>query len=53
MSEIVVCRPVGGITVNSEMEFVLDGEGGVRVFDGMGTVRKTLYDAAAGEPPAI
>ena len=45
MSEIVVCRPVGGITVNSEMEFVLDGEGGVRVFDGMGTVRKTLYDA--------
>ncbi len=45
MSEIVVCRPVGGITINSEMEFVLDNEGGVCVFDNMEYAKKVLWDA--------
>ena len=45
MSEVVICRPVGGITINSEMEFVLDGEGGVRIFDSTENARKALRDA--------
>lgn len=45
MNEVVVCRPVDGITINSEMEFMLDSEGGVRVFDGMETARSTLRGA--------
>ena len=45
MSKIVVCRPVGGITINSEMEFVLDNEGGVCVFDNMEYAKKVLWDA--------
>ena len=42
MSAVVVCRPVNGITINSEMEFVLDGEGCVRIFDSMANARKTF-----------
>ena len=45
MSEFVVCRPVDGITVSIEMEFVLDCEGGVRIFDSMEDARKALCDA--------
>ena len=44
MSAVVVCRPVNGITINSEMEFVLDGEGCVRIFDSMANARKALCD---------
>lgn len=45
MSAVVVCRPVNGITINSEMEFVLDGEDCVRIFDSMANARKVLCDA--------
>lgn len=45
MSSVVVGRPVNGITINSEMEFVLDGEGCVRIFDSMANAQKFLRDA--------
>lgn len=33
MSKVVVGRPIDGITINEELEFILDEEGGVRIFD--------------------
>ncbi len=33
MSKAIVGRPVGGITVNGELEFLLDDSGEIRVFD--------------------
>lgn len=33
MSKAIIARPVDGITINSELEFLLDDSGTVRVFD--------------------
>ena len=33
MSKAIVARPVNGITLNSDLEFLLDDAGEVRVFD--------------------
>ena len=33
MSKAIVARPVNGITLNSDLEFLLDDAGKVRVFD--------------------
>lgn len=33
MSKVVVARPVNGITINNELEFLLDSSGKVRTFD--------------------
>ena len=32
MSKVVVARPVNGITLNGELEFLLDDSGAIRVF---------------------
>ena len=45
MSKVVVTRPVGGITLNSALEFLLDDNGAVRVFDSEEQARKFLMDA--------
>ena len=45
MSKVVVCRPVDGITINSEMEFLLDDEDCVRIFDNVEDAKKILSDA--------
>lgn len=41
MSKVVVCRPVDGITINSEMEFLLDDEDCVRIFDNVEDAKKS------------
>ena len=33
MSKVVVARPIDGITINAELEFLLDDAGEVKVFD--------------------
>lgn len=33
MSKAVVARPVNGITLNGDLEFLLDDSGAVQVFD--------------------
>lgn len=33
MDKVIVCRPAGGIPINSGMEFLLDDNGDVRCFD--------------------
>lgn len=45
MSKVVVARPVGGITLNSALEFLLSDNGEVRVFDSEEQARKFLTDA--------
>ncbi len=32
MNKVVVCRPVDGITINAEVEFLLNDEGTVQIF---------------------
>lgn len=34
MRKTIVCRPVNGIMINGELEFLLDDCGKVKVFDG-------------------
>ena len=45
MSRVVVARPVNGITINNELEFLLDDSGAVRVFDSPEQARSFLTDA--------
>lgn len=45
MSKVVVARPVGGITLNSALEFLLDENGEVMVFDSEEQARKFLTGA--------
>ena len=45
MRKIIVARPVGGITLNRALEFLLDDSGEVRVFDSEEEARKFLMDA--------
>lgn len=49
MSNVVVSRPIGGITINSELEFLLDDSGSVRVFDSPEQARAFLADAGVGQ----
>lgn len=48
MSNVVVARPIGGITINNELEFLLDDRGTVRVFDSPEQARSLLADADVG-----
>ena len=48
MSQVVVARPIDGITINSELEFLLDDSGAVRVFDSPEQARSFLADAGVG-----
>ncbi len=45
---IAVARPVNGITINSELEFLLDDGGEVRVFDSEEQARAFLIAAGVG-----
>ena len=45
MSQVVVARPIDGITINSELEFLLNDSGAVRVFDSPKQARTFLADA--------
>ena len=45
MKQVVVCRPVNNIPINGAMEYLLDGEGGVRIFDSTEQAEKELRDA--------
>ena len=42
MSKATVARPVNGITLNGDLEFLLDGSGEVRVFDSSEEARSFL-----------
>lgn len=48
MSKAVVARPVDGITINTELEFLLDGDGEVRTFASPEQARSFLTDAGVG-----
>ena len=45
MSKVVVARPIDGITINTKLEFLLDDNGEVRMFDNQEQARKFLTDA--------
>lgn len=42
MSKAIVARPVDGITINTELEFLLDNDGEVRIFDNQEQARLSL-----------
>ena len=44
MKKVVVARPIDGITINAELEFLLDDSGAVRVFDSTEQARSFLTD---------
>ena len=48
MSYVVVARPIGGITINNELEFLLDNSGSARVFDSPEQARSFLAGAGVG-----
>ena len=48
MSKVAVARPIDGITLNSEMEFLLDDSGEVRVFDSEEQAKVFLIAAGVG-----
>nr|WP_304956982.1 hypothetical protein [uncultured Acetatifactor sp.] len=52
MTRVVAARPVDGITINSALEFLLDDNGEVRVFDSEEQARKFLTDAGV-EPEGL
>ena len=45
MKQIVVCRPVNNIPINGAMEYLLDAEGGVRIFDSREQAEQELRNA--------
>ena len=48
MSKVVVARPVNGITLNGDLEYLLDDGGEVRVFDSEEQAREFLIAAGIG-----
>ena len=52
MSMAVVTRPVNGITLNGELEFLLDDSGAVLVFDSSEQARSFLMGAGV-EPEEL
>ena len=49
MDKVVVGRPAGGISINSELEFILDAEGSVRYFCGIEQAKDALLQDGAAE----
>lgn len=49
MDKVVVGRPVGGIAINSELEFILDTDGSVRYFDGIEQAKDVLRQDGISE----
>ena len=52
MSKAVVARPVDGITINTKLEFLLDDDGKVRMFDSPEQA-KSFLTAAGVEPEEL
>ena len=48
MCKAVVARPVNGIALNGELEFLLDDSGAVRVFDSLEQARSFLTATGVG-----
>ena len=48
MSKVIVARPVNGITLNDELEYLLDDGGEVRTFDSEEQARAFLVAAGVG-----
>lgn len=48
MSKVAVARPVNGITLNGDLEFLLDDSGKVQIFDSEEQVREFLIAAGIG-----
>ena len=42
MDKIVIGRPVNGISINAELEFIFDDDGAVRYFDNMEQAKELL-----------
>ena len=52
MSKAVVARPIDGITINTNLEFLLDDDGEVRMFDSPEQA-KSFLTAAGVEPEEL
>lgn len=48
MSMAIVGRPVNGITINGALEFLLDDNGEVKIFDSPGQARSFLLASGVG-----
>lgn len=48
VNQTVIARPVGGITLNGELEFLLDDNGVIRAFDSPEQARTFLIAAGVG-----
>lgn len=48
MSKVAVARPVNGITLNGDLEFLLDDSGKVQIFDSEEQAREFLIAAGIG-----
>ena len=48
MNKVVVARPVNGITLNDELEFLLDDNGEVKTFDSEEEAQTFLIAAGVG-----
>ena len=48
MSKAIVARSVDGITLNGELEFLLDDNGAIMVFDSPGQARSFLLASGVG-----
>lgn len=44
MAKVIVGQPVNGISINSELEFLLDNEGSVRYFESTDTAKAFLKE---------
>lgn len=52
MSKAIAAHPINGITLNGELEFLLDDDGEVRIFDSQEQARSFLI-AAGVEPEEL
>lgn len=50
---VVVGRPVNGITINPELEFLLDSEGMVKYFGGVDAARAFLKECGFSEEDMV
>lgn len=48
MSKVIIGRPVNGITLNGALEFLLDDNSEVRMFDSQEQAKSFLTDAGVG-----
>lgn len=46
---VAVCRPFDGITLNTEVEYVLDDDGEIKKFEDVETAEEWLREHGVGE----